>query len=91
MSTSPARRMRRTVDRAVARGRRKRAQAVVKLDRYIREHPRDPLVVRLRALKAGLQVVNTEDMSQDLARSRSRENRTPSGLVLPPGVRSGER
>lgn len=86
MSASPGRRMKRYVARSILRESKKRVKNVAKLRHWIERHPRDPLAVKLRAMKAGLQVVTAEDMIEDTKKQVRVENITPSGLVLPPGV-----
>ena len=86
MSASPRRRMKRQVAKVIHREAKKRAKNVAKLGRWIQRHPRDPLAIKLRAMKAGLQVVTAEEMAEGIKKQVIRENITPSGLVLPPGV-----
>lgn len=86
MSTSQTRRMKRFVTRSILRESRKRAKNVAKLRYWINRHPRDPLAIELKAMKAGLQVVTAEEMAEGIKKQVIRENITPSGLVLPPGV-----
>lgn len=78
--------MKRRFIRSIQREAKKRARNVSKLSLWIQRHPRDPLAVKLRVMKSGVQVVTAEEMVGGAEKQVSRENITPSGLVLPPGV-----
>ena len=63
------------------------------MNAWIRRNPNNPMAVKLRAMKSGIQVVHAEDM---IGRPRtlkeqagSGEQVTESGLILPPGVKNG--
>ena len=89
-SASPTRETKRNVNRLIKREARRRSREVAKLDSWMRRNPKHPLVVKLRAQKAGLQVVEDKDMGKQ-PRTLTKEDvwgerRTPAGVILPPGV-----
>lgn len=92
MSASPRRRAKRAVQRAVQRAVRKRNRNVVRMDTWIRRNPNNPMAVKLKAMRSGIQVVQAEDM---IGRPRTLKERagsgervTRSGLILPPEVKN---
>lgn len=85
MSTSPSRRAKRALMRHVQRDAKKRTRNVAKLETWVRRNPTHPLVVKLRAMRAGLEIPGGKEMTEQP--QAPTERRTKSGVILPPGVR----
>ena len=92
-SASPTRETKRNINRLIKRETRRRSREVPKLDAWMRWNPRHPLVIKLRAQRAGLHVVEDKDMGKEQPKAVTKEEiwaerRTPSGIILPPEVKS---
>ncbi len=88
-SAGPSRRNKRGFEQAKKRAMKKRAASVNRLNEWIRKNPTAPLAMRLKAARAGIEVVSAEDMvgPPPEPKIESGERRTKSGIILPAGVK----
>ncbi len=88
-SASPSRKAKRQFEQEKRRALKKRAESVNRLNGWIRKNPTAPLAMRLKAARAGIEVVSAEDMmgSPPEQQVESGERRRESGIIIPAGVK----